>query len=247
MYYRRKKNQKRAFTLIELLVVIAIIALLLAIIMPSLSAAKKRVYTVTCLSNQRQIGFATSLYSNDYKERIPRGDGGGAMIWYTRVLPYIGQDQDLADFKRVGVYRCRAFPKNGTGSNNLPNSRQTIGYVVNAWGFNGRSDTVGYEISTPTKTTRFRSPSSKVYLTDNEAGSWRPVVETLETPLPIDAVRFDIYSNEHLPMSTNETDQAYGRRIARDRHGDGCNLLFLDWHAESVNAKEVTMNMFRER
>ena len=247
MFFNHEKNQKGAFTLIELLVVIAIIALLLAILMPSLRAIKQRAYAAICLSNQKQIGLATSLYSSDYSDRIPRGDASGAMIWYTRFLPYIGRDQNLTDFRQVDVYKCKAFPRSGTGCNNIPNSRQTMGYVVNGWGFNGSSDMVGYEISTPTRVTGFRSPSSKVYLADNEAGFWRPVLETLETPLPIDAVRFDIYSNGHLPMSTDETDMAYGRRIAKARHADGCNLLFLDWHAEQVKAQDITMKMFRDR
>lgn len=50
-------NKTKGFTLIELLVVIAIIAMLLAILMPSLSAVKERAKRVVCASNQRQIGI----------------------------------------------------------------------------------------------------------------------------------------------------------------------------------------------
>ncbi|HMN39419.1 MAG TPA: DUF1559 domain-containing protein [Phycisphaerales bacterium] len=58
---------RRAFTLIELLVVIAIIALLIAILLPSLGKARETGRTVVCTSNVRQIMIAFSSYAADYK------------------------------------------------------------------------------------------------------------------------------------------------------------------------------------
>jgi len=62
----------RGFTLIELLVVIAVIALLLAILLPSLSMARMHAKRVASASNMRQIGLAMELYTQDNRGGFPR-------------------------------------------------------------------------------------------------------------------------------------------------------------------------------
>ena len=75
----------RGFTLVELLVVISIIALLLAILMPSLQKAREQAKTVVCLSNLRQWGMIFGLYTNDNNGRFNRGWGSvsGEDPWRT--------------------------------------------------------------------------------------------------------------------------------------------------------------------
>ena len=69
---RRRSISVHGFTLIELLVVIAVVAILIAMLLPTLGRAREVTHTVICKSNLRQIGVATYAYAADNEDRIPQ-------------------------------------------------------------------------------------------------------------------------------------------------------------------------------
>jgi prepilin-type N-terminal cleavage/methylation domain-containing protein len=71
------RRYARAFTLIELLVVIAVIAVLVAILLPSLSRAREAGRRAACMGNLRQMQVAWHLYADDHDSRIVCGKAWG--------------------------------------------------------------------------------------------------------------------------------------------------------------------------
>ncbi len=84
----------KGFTLIELLVVIAIIAVLMAILMPSLNRVREQGKRAVCIGNLRQLALAWIMYSDDNNNQIvngaPLGTPGEATSGTRNEIPWVG-------------------------------------------------------------------------------------------------------------------------------------------------------------
>ena len=120
--------------MIELLVVLAIIALLAALLLPALSAAKESGRTARCQSNLHQIGLGLMMYADEYRAYpVCTFDQDGFLIplgfWHERLRPYT--QHDWTD----ELYRCPSYKGMTLPGNDLGDPLGSYGYNANGTRF----------------------------------------------------------------------------------------------------------------
>jgi len=231
---------KNGFTLVELLVVISIIALLLAILVPTLGKAKKQGKNVVCKSNLRQWGLCFSLYTNDHEGKVWNGAthlGTYRYMWYAALRPYAGygkdqggSDQDNEKAWKRDLYFCpEAHLKNfssdiyrygGRGDPSLGTDRYYWSYGENMWCYDWKENNADkdYYWRNVTVTGVNRAP----LLADCLWGFQKPRVTDA---LP--AYHGELYANGGIS------------KYVISRHLRNTNVVFMDSHVESLRLRKI--------
>lgn len=241
--------KKQAFTLIELLVVIAIIALLLAILLPSLGAAKEHALEVVCKSNLKQWGIISLTFSQDNNGRWFSGQGSAIdadSVWMHVLRDYY-EDPKI----RLCPKAKKVDEANGVRLYPSPDYYRIKGDSKHAWGqyyqagLAGRDPDIGsYAMNSWTQI-----PTQGPFYTYREQGYYWEL-EAVEggsaVPLFMDSQLIGlnpiVNDGNRAPAFDSDYDRGWSnslKRVAIDRHRGAIHVGMLDRSVRRVELKAI--------
>ena len=247
---------RRAFTLIELLVVIAIIAILAAMLLPALSKAKDKAYSIACKNNLRQCGLANLMYVDDNNDGLPFAHlaalpDPNKNNWMYLLTPYIkkgdfsaGNSTETSDFAK-SVFTCANRMKEPLNNPAFPPSP----FGASLWKVSyGMNSATGIAVD-PTKDVI--DQGAYIYA---RAARMSGVTRPTETFLITD-VSYDV-GFVAMPWKEPGYFQPYiyfgGKPVYRagfrhsSAHPEGrANLVFMDGHVEDRTLKQTNNFVFK--
>jgi len=228
MTSRQRRASRSGFTLIELLVVIAIIAILAAILFPVFAQAREKARSTSCLSNQKQIALAISMYAQDYDETFPYPyfQGPPELWWEDMVNPYIKTGN------KGGIMTCPSAPSAG------------FAYSMNE-AMGGKSLA---SASRPAETVLTADAVQEPRLLDKTTGLTRAYPYFILTVVGKGEALWDPPANfktgkgdpnaviaaDRDPLKPFDADINAAEGLVRYRHNEGANVAFADGHTKYV-------------
>jgi prepilin-type N-terminal cleavage/methylation domain-containing protein len=222
-------NEKRGFTLIELLVVIAIIALLMAILMPTLQRVKEQARAVGCQSNLKQWAIIFSMYANDNDEKFPG--------WLESPEPWPRQLQAMWPRHRDSndLFVCPMARK--PQSDLLDSSNWHLGSTFSAWSLRSTAGRVrvdcSYGLNIWAQSLPEPEPDTRYWQTVPGKGA-------ANIPLLTDSVLWwACRSGFGNPPEYEDAWMDNSLPCCMNRHHGFVSGVFMDWSSRAVGVKEL--------